>query len=146
MDIQGLMRLAAQGGKQFVPFDEAQRRRQMEFDRRFPNADKSQPYSVYLDDIFGPDEYIETYDEYLRRTGQPSQRESMRDFVMGGSGANTRMDMNRMPMMQPGGITTEAEYQMFQRMMRGMAPSPMPSMPDPRSKGMGILKLLGGMK
>ena len=142
MDIQGLMRLAAQGGKQFVPYDEAQRRRQMEFDRRFPNADKSQPYSVYLDDIFGDNEYVETYDEYLRRTGQPSRRDSMREFMMGGSGAG----INSMPMMKPQGTNSEAEYQMFQRMMKGMPPSPGPSMRDPRNKNLGLLQLLGALK
>ena len=69
-------------GGQFVPFEEAERRRQMEFDRRFPNADKTQPYSIYLDDIFGPNERVETRDEYLRRTGQPSMRDSLRDIRM----------------------------------------------------------------
>ena len=69
-------------GGQFVPFEEAERRRQVEFDRLFPNADKTQPYSIYLDDIFGPNEKVETRDEYLRRTGQPSMRDSLRDIRM----------------------------------------------------------------
>lgn len=50
---------------------------------------------------------------------------------------------NTMPRRAPGGSTSDAEYQMFQRMLQGA--SPMPFTPDPRNNEIGILRLLGGM-
>ena len=50
---------------------------------------------------------------------------------------------NTMPRRAPGGSTSDAEYQMFQRMLQGAAP--MPFTPDPRNNEIGILRLLGGM-
>lgn len=52
---------------------------------------------------------------------------------------------NRTPMMR-GGSTSDVELEMLQRMLRGLPPSSMSSMPDPRSNASGILQLLGGMR
>lgn len=65
--------------------------------------------------------------EYMRNMLERLQRESI----------------NTMPRRAPGGSTSDAEYQMFQRMLQGAAP--MPFTPDPRNNEIGILKLLGGM-
>ncbi len=63
-----------------------------------------------------------------------------------GPGPGAVMDMDRMPMRQPSGSTSDVEFEMMQRMLRGLPPSPITSMPDPRSNVNGILKLLGGMQ
>lgn len=56
---------------------------------------------------------------------------------------SNRMPMNSMPMMR-GGSTSDEEFEMMQRMLRGLPPSSMSAMPDPRNNVSGILKLLGG--
>jgi len=61
-----------------------------------------------------------------------------------GPGPGAVMDMNRMPMRQPSGSTSDVELEMLQRMLRGLPPSSMSAMPDPRNNVSGILKLLGG--
>jgi len=132
MDIQNLMQLFAQQGKRFVPYEEAQRRRQMEFDIRFPNAKPGDAYSVNLDGIFGPNERVETYDEYLRRTGQGSHYDRMRDVQGGG---NFPGAAPRMPQMQ--NQTDRDKLIALQRMLQGQAPQAMPNIP-------GLLQLLGG--
>lgn len=63
-----------------------------------------------------------------------------------GPGPGAVMDMNRMPMRQPSGSTSDVGLEMLKRMMRGMPQSSMSAMPDPRSNASGILQLLGGMR
>ena len=71
-----------------------------------------------------------------RGRGMPSYMRNMLEQLQRESG-------NTMPRRAPGGSTSDAEYQMFQRMLQGA--SPMPFTPDPRNNEIGILRLLGGM-
>ena len=71
-----------------------------------------------------------------RGRGMPSYMRNMLEQLQRESG-------NTMPRRAPGGSTSDAEYQMFQRMLQGAAP--MPFTPDPRNNEIGILRLLGGM-
>lgn len=81
MDLQQLMRTMAEINKVFVPYDEAERRRENEIRTRFPNTQGPIGYDTSY--IFGDDEYVETYDEYLRRTTGGSARQNLGDIYMG---------------------------------------------------------------